>query len=298
LSFGTEPLLHRHFLDFLTILKQYETYAMIYTNGMLLTEQLSEQIVRMNGLGTIAISMDGATKQTYERIRVGGKFDQVLANIAAFNRVKRRLGPAGPELSFIFVLMRSNITELPALIRLAHDLRVGSVGAVHMVPYAFEHTDTKAESLEQHKALCNRMLDEARAAAKKYKIRVTLPDNFAEAPAMSLVGKNNDGVFHLPVCEDEVRRTCCQFPWHWVGIDPRGYVNPCGWWYSEQPMGNIRTESFEDIWDNALYRALRAEHLSGALRATCQTCPAGGLGNVNNPNAFLVKKPTGPAFLG
>ena len=62
-------------------------------------------------------------------------------------------------------------------------------------------------------------------------------------------------------------------------------------------MGNLLTQSFEEIWGGAAYQKLRAEHGEFHLRENCQHCPAAGLGNVNNREAFLVRKPTGPAFL-
>jgi len=299
LSFGTEPLLHRKFVDLLAIVKEYDIPCVyMVTNGLLLNQQLIERILRVNGLHNITISIDAAIRSTYERIRVGGNFERLIGNIQSIQRVKRQLGWDYPDLNFNFVLMRSNVTELPALIRLARDLGIRHVTAVHMVPFQFECTDTAEESLVGHKDLCNRALDEARAVAALCGVGLNVPDNFEETAATSLIAKNNRLVFRLNVREKDLSRSCCQFPWYWVGIDPYGQINPCGWWYSELPMGNIKTESFETIWNGERYRTLRTEHARGMLRSTCVACPAGGLGNVNNKNAFLVRKPTGPAFLG
>jgi radical SAM protein with 4Fe4S-binding SPASM domain len=299
LSFGTEPLLHRKFVELLAIVKQYDIPCVyMVTNGLLLNEELIDRILGVNGLHHITISIDAAIRSTYERIRVGGSFDRLIRNIRSIQRVKRERGWDSPSLNFNFVLMRSNVTELPALIRLAHDLGVGHVTAIHMVPFQLGCTDTAEESLVGHKDLCNRALDEARAVAAKYQVGLNVPDNFEDETATSLIGKNNRLVFHLNVPKKDLSTSCCQFPWYWVGIDPYGEINPCGWWFSELPMGNIKTESFEAIWNGERYRALRTEHAGGTLRSTCVACPAGGLGNVNNKNAFLVREPTGPAFLG
>src|SRR5207247_1766069 len=80
----------------------------------------------------------------------------------------------------------------------------------------------------------------------------------------------------------------CHFPWHFVGLDAAGNVVPCGWWYGEEPMGNIRTESFEEIWTGRRFRALRAEHQAGERRPTCRNCPAMGVGRVSDAGAFAV----------
>jgi radical SAM protein with 4Fe4S-binding SPASM domain len=293
LSFGTEPLLHRQFGELLAITQRYCVPSVgITTNGLLLNENLINQMIQ-SGLHHIAISVDAATKQTYEKVRVGASFEKLLATIQALSDAKERLGSVIPRIQLNFVLMRSNIEELPSFVRLAHQLRACSVGTIHMVPY--ENTHTREESLWRHKALCNRMLDEARSLAAEYQIEAFFPENFQDAPTLSLVTGN--GRFYLGhLHEEEFAKACCQFPWHFIGIDPYGYVVPCGWWYAEEPMGNIRTESFEAIWNNERYRALRAEHLGGALRATCASCTVAGLGNVNNPNAFRVKKPFGQGY--
>jgi radical SAM protein with 4Fe4S-binding SPASM domain len=297
LSFGTEPLLHRQFGELLAITKSHRVpWVWATTNGILLNDKVIDQVIRL-GLDSICISIDGATKQTYERIRVGSNFDKLIANIEALNRAKEQSRSDTPHVQLNFVLMRSNIEELPALIQLAHQLKAGTVGAVHMV--SFENAAAKEESLAEHKELSNRMLDEARALALHYKIVANLPENFTPPVSPPSQGGDTGGVgsargnffYGLNLLEDETSLSCCRFPWHFVGIDPYGNVTPCGWWYGEEPMGNVKSQPFWEIWNNERYRALRAEHLSRALRPTCQSCPAAGLGRVNDNASFLVKTP-------
>jgi radical SAM protein with 4Fe4S-binding SPASM domain len=290
LSIATEPLLHRQFGELLEIAAPYKV-PRIYmnTNGLLFTAGIIDQLIASK-FHAIAISIDAATKETYEQIRVGSHFEKVIANIHAINRAKERTGTNLPHLTFNFVLMRRNIEELPALVRLAHELQVEGIAAVHMVPY--DNTNTLDESLQGHRDLCNRMLDEARAAASRHNVALSLPANFIECPHPApQEAPLTPTYFDLNTAVDGVPRSCCQFPWHFVGIDCYGNVVPCGWWYNEPPMGNIKTERFDIIWNNERYRHLRAEHATGALRPTCATCPAAGVGAVTSDKAFQVKKP-------
>jgi radical SAM protein with 4Fe4S-binding SPASM domain len=319
LSMSTEPLLHKNIGWFVATAKQQYGVEVVhmYTNGLLLHQQLIDHFIEA-ALDRINVSIDGATKPTYERIRRGASFDKLIANIQALNRAKGRLGSPCPVISFGFVMMRSNIEELPLLIQLAHDLQVREVDCIHVTLH--DGFSAAAESLDKHKALCNRMMDEARTLAGKYHIVLTLPEPFDEActggpliqisasllnrsaetqvlatpvppepiPSDPVLLEDHNRVFmeHLDVDEEIL---CCPFPWHFIGIDPYGNVFPCGWWYHDGPLGNIRKQSLEEIWNNDLYRALRAEHLGRRLRHNCQTCPAAGPGNVNDGNAFVMK---------
>lgn len=304
LSIGTEPLIHPHFSETLAILAKYEIFrTYINTNGLLLTENIITQMIQLK-FSHVTISMDAATKHTYERIRVGSKFEKVIGNMRAINRLKEKAGSATPAISLAFVLMRSNIRELPAFIRLAHELKAIWVNAMHMVPY--EVLNNSHESLVLEKGLCNRMLDEARSLATKYGIVFVGPDKFpvsqGTAGRMSQIepaGVANTQVrpasikalsnrFDLNLREGDEERFCCPFPWYFVGIDPYGNVLPCGWWYTERPMGNIKTQSFEEIWNSEQYRTLRSELMFRKLRKTCQQCPASGMGRVEDENAFLA----------
>lgn len=56
----------------------------LLTNGMLLSEKLSYQIVRSKSIDQIRFSIDGGTPDLYEWIRFGGKWDTLKRNIEKF----------------------------------------------------------------------------------------------------------------------------------------------------------------------------------------------------------------------
>ncbi len=295
-STGAEPLLHRRLGDLLDTAARYEVpNSLMYTNGLLLYEPIVERMIASK-LTTLYVSIDGATKETYERIRVGGNFDKLMTNLRAFQSAKERAGSWTPDLNINLVLMRSNIRELPAMVRLAADL--GAVGVTTCHVYNRASARAAEETLDQDKDLCNRMFDEARAEAEKLGLPVFLPAKFATAQGraplpLDLLSErerfkrwNGEVVGYLRdhFAGDEVREHC-QFPWNFLAILWSGDVHPCASW-SEEPVGNIRTQSFDEIWNGAKLRALRAEHASGSLRKLCRECTAFGMGNVDSPTAF------------
>jgi radical SAM protein with 4Fe4S-binding SPASM domain len=284
LSISTEPLMHRRLAELLAVLPAYKVpLYYLHTNGLLLDEDIVERFID-TGFNQLSISVDGATAPTYERIRAGGKFSRLITNIRALNAAKARRRSSTPRLFFNVVLMRSNVEELPAIVRLASENGITGVAAVHLVPFEQASIDAARESLVNEKALCNRMLDDAAALAARLGVDTAFPARFG---ALAGMARHRDLTFLRPG-EHSAPAACCPFPWHFIGISPSGSVAPCGWWHSE-PLGNIHEEPFEALWTRA-FGSLRAEHERRALRTNCLTCPSAGTGSVDDAKAFALRR--------
>jgi MoaA/NifB/PqqE/SkfB family radical SAM enzyme len=80
-SAGGEPLMHPKAVEMIEYACSKNVYMVsLTTNGSLLTKELAERILRA-GITLVEISVDGYTKETYEKIRRGLNFDVVKANI-------------------------------------------------------------------------------------------------------------------------------------------------------------------------------------------------------------------------
>ena len=69
-----------------------------------------------SGVDELLISMDGITKQTYERIRVGGRYEVLLENINWLLDEKERRRAEFPTIALQFVVMDENEHEQEAFI--------------------------------------------------------------------------------------------------------------------------------------------------------------------------------------
>ncbi len=74
----------------------------LISNGSLVTAALARAIVEA-GLDAINISVDAAGRETFERTRVGLKYDRVIENIEGLVRVRQELGARRPRLILSFV---------------------------------------------------------------------------------------------------------------------------------------------------------------------------------------------------
>ncbi len=93
----------------------------LITNGVLLSESLSRTLLD-NGLDVLWVSLDGASPQGYQDVRLGDELPRILDNLRAFNRLRRQMGDRRTRLGIASVILRRNLAELPALIDLVLEL--------------------------------------------------------------------------------------------------------------------------------------------------------------------------------
>src|SRR5262249_1301593 len=126
-----EPMMHPRFFDMVAYAVARGVRVGTNTNLTLLNARRAELCVT-SGLGDLHPSLDGATAQTYERIRVRAYFDRVLHNLELLLEARRRLASATPRLRMVVVAMRQNLHEFPDLVRLAHRMGIDSVFVQHL----------------------------------------------------------------------------------------------------------------------------------------------------------------------
>lgn len=89
-----EPLLNPKICEMIRYAKEKsDAQLFMSTNASLLKGDLAKE-VRTAGLDKIILSIDGASKTSYERIRVNGKFDEIISNIDHF--IKSTDSEGGP----------------------------------------------------------------------------------------------------------------------------------------------------------------------------------------------------------
>ena len=91
------------------------------TNGKLLTPAVYE-LYSTAGIRYIKLSVDAATKELYEQMRLGGSFDELLVNLEGIVGLRRRSNVAQPQLHLATVISRQNYRHLPMLADLQNDM--------------------------------------------------------------------------------------------------------------------------------------------------------------------------------
>ncbi|MCA1959248.1 MAG: SDR family NAD(P)-dependent oxidoreductase [Desulfomonile sp.] len=120
---GGEPLLQPRLAEWIADAKAAGCQTGILTNGLLLTREVAAKLIAA-GLDWICVSMDGATKEVYEKIRQGSDFERVCDNLAAVAELRRG---RVPMTMINFVLMPMNFHQVEEIVTLAAKLGVDQV---------------------------------------------------------------------------------------------------------------------------------------------------------------------------
>lgn len=121
-----EPMMHPRFFDMVEYAVARGVKVSANTKATYLTARRAERSIS-SGLEDLHVSIDGATAETYERIRVRSHFDRVIANVERLTATRRRLGSPTPRIRMVLVAMRENLREFPDLVRLAKRLEIDAV---------------------------------------------------------------------------------------------------------------------------------------------------------------------------
>ncbi|MFA5411396.1 MAG: radical SAM protein [Candidatus Omnitrophota bacterium] len=124
---GGEPLLRDDLFLFLEKIHRHTNRfsLSILTNGSLIDKECAKRLKNL-GVRVVQVSLEGATQQN-DYIRSKGAFEKTVASLNA-------LGRAGIVTVVSFTIRKSNVLDIPQLIKLCKDMRVSRLGLRRLVP--------------------------------------------------------------------------------------------------------------------------------------------------------------------
>jgi radical SAM protein with 4Fe4S-binding SPASM domain len=262
-----EPMMHPRFFDMVAYAVEKGIRVTTNSNLTLLNERRAERCVT-SGLDCLHISLDGATAETYERIRVRAHFDRVVHNVERLLAMRESFGSAHPHLHMVMVIMRQNLQELPDLVRLAHRLSMEQIFVQHLC-HDFGESSLPARyrpmrEFVQGETLLTEDLQriehyfgEAREVARELGVALRLPRTRPSS--------------HPPGTPGMMR---CSWPWKGAYISYQGYAMPCCMVSTPDRFhfGNIAEQGVEETWNNSTYQAFRDQLASDEPPEVCQSC--------------------------
>jgi MoaA/NifB/PqqE/SkfB family radical SAM enzyme len=279
-----EPLVHRDILDMVVQAKSLGSSVELITNGTLLTRDLSKKLIEA-GLDVLWTSLDGVTPESYGDLRLGAVLPEVLANLKTFRQsgVRDPLSFRGsgfqvkPEIGIVFVAMKRNIHELPALLNLTMELGATRVLVSNVLPYTEEMS---------REVLYSRSLTDAVYQSSVFRL---------DLPKMDIDGRTKESFYLAMQARHSVSIVRSHFsegndycPFVEDGstaIDWEGSLSPClPLLHSHKnyfegiercsrryTIGNVQKHSVKDLWNNPEYLYFR-ERVQAFEFAPCTYC--------------------------
>lgn len=118
-----ESLLNPEIFKMIRYAKEKRVVVTLSTNATLLDDERSESIID-SGLDYLIVSMDGASKATYEKYRPPAHFETILQNVKRLMDWRQQKLTWHPFVDLQLIAMRENTSEIQEMRRLAVDLGV------------------------------------------------------------------------------------------------------------------------------------------------------------------------------
>lgn len=124
--FQGEPFIHPGILEMFQYADSKRLFVSTSTNGHFLNRFRAEAIVE-SGLKRLIVSVDGATQETFEKYRIGGKLQLVLEGVRSLMEARKKRGARHPEVILQCLVLSSNEREAEAIKLLGAELGVDKV---------------------------------------------------------------------------------------------------------------------------------------------------------------------------
>jgi MoaA/NifB/PqqE/SkfB family radical SAM enzyme len=247
-----ESLLHKNLLDCIGWVKEKGPRAGFVTSGKGLNESLISELLKV-GVNFMGFSLSGATPETHNAIRVNSDLEDLKKNILNLQEMKARQNLENPRLHIVYLMLKENIEEVPALIQLARDLGIKEIILIHLIHVSNSYQEEQRVFGENRSEQFEKILQEAQAKAREWKIEL-------HCPSLS------SGV--VPICGENPLRN--------LYISVEGDVSPCVYLNPPVPspfkrifqgkefpiekvsFGNVFRTPLPEIWGNPQYEEFRA----------------------------------------
>ncbi len=142
MNHANEPLLDKDLIERINYATEKGIMDIhLNTNAMLLTEEMSRALLN-SGLTRMCFSLDALSRETFEKIRIGGNYDKIMNNINTFLRLRAEMKKQIPLTRVSMVLQEDNAHEAEEFKKYWVD-KVDYVALQRFVPISpFEEDDS------------------------------------------------------------------------------------------------------------------------------------------------------------
>ncbi|MFM2360072.1 MAG: hypothetical protein RLY16_2065, partial [Bacteroidota bacterium] len=227
------------FLDMVKYAGDKGIYTATSTNAHYLTSENARKTVE-SGLDRLIISIDGTTQDVYQQYRVGGNLEKVIEGAKQIVHWKKQLNSKKPFVFFQFLVVKPNEHQIEAIQQLAAEIGI-------------EEVRFKTAQVYDYPTDPNQLIPTI--------------DKF------SRYFKKEDGLYYA---KNKMANRCWKMH-HANVITWDGLVVPCCFDKdATHQLGDLKKQSFKEIWHNKQYHQFRQQLLQGRGNIDiCANCSEG-----------------------
>jgi len=223
------------------------------TSGKGLNDHYSAELIDA-GIDFIGFSFAGSTAKTHEGIRLNSDFQELVHAVGAFNELKKKRGVPGLRTHIVYLMLKDNLQDIPALPRLARDIGIRDIVLVNLIHVTTPWQDSQKVFSCDERGDVTDILNETQERAREAGVHLRCPSLTAhETPLcdenplrnlyISVTGDVSPCVYLYPPTTHQFKRIFCGQE---HGIEQLGF-------------GNILQEDFSRIWNSRGYREFRGQ---------------------------------------
>ncbi len=249
-SGGGEPFMYPGFMDIVKEVLSHGIKVIIITNGTLLSKEIIETLFYSRSNVTLVVSLWAASPETYVKLhpnKTHQDFDRILTLLDHYLKLKRQHPDNTMHLVHTHVMNNINFAETLQMLQLGARHGVASIHYTMMLPRYYQ-TDQLLCNVEEISVLRNH-LEQVIPRAHELGIHLfNIQQLMEQLSRESSVAGQFDAVTGSEVP--------CTIGWSFAMINADSEVHPC---VESQRLnlGNLRKDSFIEIWNSARYRQFR-----------------------------------------
>ena len=247
-----EGFLNKDFMKMLRYVKSKGIYVELFDTFYFIDEKTAKELIEL-GIDKLILSFDAATKETYEKIRVGSDFERVLNNLKNFIRIKEGMNSNFPEMEFHYIISKANVNEIPDYIELIRSIS-SEIPEVFFTRMLHKFEETKDLFVE----IPADIIQNAEKKAHDLNLKISWNLN-------------------VPTVKPPIEHCVT---WFMPFIFVTGEVIPCCSGNEANrresqkatSLGNVFDTSFKEIWRGDKYKELRRKIRGGEIPEPCKNC--------------------------
>ena len=236
--FQGEPFINPKFLEMVNYAHKRGIYTITSTNGHFLNPGNARKTVE-SGLDRILISIDGSTQEVYEQYRKEGHLETVLDGARNLVKAKKEAGSNTPHIIFQMLVVKPNEHQIDEVKKLAKEIGVDEVKLKTAQVYDYKNGNDLIPTIEKY----------------------------------SRYAKDTSGEWRI---KSRLLNRCWKL-WHACVITWDGMVVPCCFDKdASHKMGDLKQQSFKEIWKGITYSTFRNQLSQGRDKIDiCTNCTEG-----------------------